>query len=74
VDLSPSAREKTRFWREREQEVTQDVDTVIRKIEEQRQHTGYGVFCARHRIDCLAPELADKSMRLFAKHVIPAFA
>jgi hypothetical protein len=54
--------------------VTQDVDTVIRKIEEQRQHTGYGVFCGRHRIDCLAPELADKSMRLFAKHVIPAFA
>jgi hypothetical protein len=53
--------------------VTQDVDTVIREIEEQRQRTGYDVFCARHRIGRLAPELADKSMRLFAKHVIPAF-
>ena len=73
MDLSPSAREKTRLWREREQEVTQDVDTVIREIEEQRQRTGYDVFCARHRIGRLAPELADKSMRLFAKHVIPAF-
>jgi hypothetical protein len=50
------------------------VDTVIRKIEEQRQRTGYDVFCACHRIGRLAPELADKSMRLLAKHVIRAFA
>jgi hypothetical protein len=50
------------------------VDTVIRKIEERRQCTGYDVFCAHHRIGYLAPELADKSMRLFAKHMIPAFA
>ena len=48
--------------------------TVMRKIEEQRQRTGYDVFCARPRIGCLAPELADTSMRLFAKHVIPVFA
>ena len=47
---------------------------MIRQIEEQRQLTGYDIFCARHRIGRLAPELADKSMRLFAKHVIPAFA
>jgi alkanesulfonate monooxygenase SsuD/methylene tetrahydromethanopterin reductase-like flavin-dependent oxidoreductase (luciferase family) len=48
--------------------------TVIRQIEEQRKRTGYDIFCARHRIGHLAPELAHKSMRLFAEHVIPAFA
>jgi hypothetical protein len=50
--------------------VTQDVDTVIRKIEEQRQRTGYDLFCARHRIGCLAPELAGKSMWLFANSTV----
>ena len=49
-------------------------DTVIRQIEEQRQRTGYDIFCARHRIGHLAPALAQKSMRLFAEQVIPAFA
>jgi alkanesulfonate monooxygenase SsuD/methylene tetrahydromethanopterin reductase-like flavin-dependent oxidoreductase (luciferase family) len=49
-------------------------DTVIRKLEVQQKLTGYDVFCARHRIGHLAPALARKSMRLFADHVMPAFA
>jgi alkanesulfonate monooxygenase SsuD/methylene tetrahydromethanopterin reductase-like flavin-dependent oxidoreductase (luciferase family) len=62
------------FWIDNGLAIVGGPDTVIRKLEEQRQRTGYDIFCARHRIGRLAPELADKSMRLFAKHVIPAFA
>ncbi len=62
------------FWIDNGLAIVGSPDTVVRKLEEQRQLTGYDIFCARHRIGRLAPELADKSMRLFAKHVIPAFA
>jgi alkanesulfonate monooxygenase SsuD/methylene tetrahydromethanopterin reductase-like flavin-dependent oxidoreductase (luciferase family) len=62
------------FWIENGLALVGSPDTVIRKIEEQRQLTGYDNFCARHRIGHLEPALARKSMQLFAKHVIPAFA
>jgi alkanesulfonate monooxygenase SsuD/methylene tetrahydromethanopterin reductase-like flavin-dependent oxidoreductase (luciferase family) len=62
------------FWIDNGLAIVGSPDTVIRKIEEQRKLTGYDIFCARHRIGRLAPELAHNSMRLFAKHVIPAFA
>jgi alkanesulfonate monooxygenase SsuD/methylene tetrahydromethanopterin reductase-like flavin-dependent oxidoreductase (luciferase family) len=62
------------FWIDNCLVIVGSPDTVIRKIEEQRQRTGYDIFCARHRIGRLASELAHQSMRLFAKHVIPAFA
>ena len=62
------------FWIDNGLALVGSPDTVIRQIEAQQQRTGYDIFCARHRIGYLAPELADKSMRLFAKHVIPAFA
>jgi hypothetical protein len=47
---------------------------VTRKINAQRELTGYDILGARHRIGHLAPELAHKSMRLFAERVMPAFA
>jgi alkanesulfonate monooxygenase SsuD/methylene tetrahydromethanopterin reductase-like flavin-dependent oxidoreductase (luciferase family) len=62
------------FWINNGLALVGSPDTVIRKLEEQRKLTGYDIFCARHRIGHLAPDLAEKSMRLFAKYVIPAFA
>jgi alkanesulfonate monooxygenase SsuD/methylene tetrahydromethanopterin reductase-like flavin-dependent oxidoreductase (luciferase family) len=62
------------FWIDNGLALVGSPDTVIRKIEAQRQLTGYDIFCARHRIGHLAPALAEKSMRLFAQHVMPAFA
>jgi alkanesulfonate monooxygenase SsuD/methylene tetrahydromethanopterin reductase-like flavin-dependent oxidoreductase (luciferase family) len=62
------------FWIDNGLALVGSPDTVIRQIEAQRQRTGYDIFCARHRIGHLAPELAEQSMRLFAKHVMPAFA
>jgi alkanesulfonate monooxygenase SsuD/methylene tetrahydromethanopterin reductase-like flavin-dependent oxidoreductase (luciferase family) len=62
------------FWIDNGLALVGSPDTVIHKLEEQRQLTGYDIFCARHRIGHLEPELAHKSMQLFAKYVIPAFA
>ena len=62
------------FWIDNGLAIVGSPDTVIRKIEEQQRLAGYNVFAARHRIGRLAPELAHKSMRLFAEHVIPAFS
>jgi len=62
------------FWIDNGLAIVGSPDTVARKLEEQRRLCGYDVFCARHRIGRLAPELARKSMRLFADHVMPAFA
>jgi alkanesulfonate monooxygenase SsuD/methylene tetrahydromethanopterin reductase-like flavin-dependent oxidoreductase (luciferase family) len=62
------------FWIDNGLALVGSPDTVIRKLEEQLKLTGYDIFGARHRIGHLAPALAEKSMRLFAKHVMPAFA
>jgi alkanesulfonate monooxygenase SsuD/methylene tetrahydromethanopterin reductase-like flavin-dependent oxidoreductase (luciferase family) len=62
------------FWIDNGLALVGSPDTVIRKIEAQRQLAGYDVFCARHRFGHLAPALAHKSMRLFATYVMPAFA
>ncbi len=61
------------FWIESGLALVGSPDTVIRQMEAQRQLTGYDLFCARHRFGRLVPALAQKSMRLFAEHVIPAF-
>jgi len=62
------------FWIENGLALVGSPDTVIRQLEQQRKLTGYDIFCARHRIGHLAPELARKSLQLFARHVMPAFA
>jgi alkanesulfonate monooxygenase SsuD/methylene tetrahydromethanopterin reductase-like flavin-dependent oxidoreductase (luciferase family) len=62
------------FWIDNGLALVGSPDTVIRQIEAQQKRTGYDIFAARHRIGHLAPELARKSMQLFAKYVIPAFA
>jgi alkanesulfonate monooxygenase SsuD/methylene tetrahydromethanopterin reductase-like flavin-dependent oxidoreductase (luciferase family) len=62
------------FWIDNGLALVGSPDTVIRKIEAQQKLTGYDIFGARHRIGHLDPALAQKSMQLFAKYVIPAFA
>jgi alkanesulfonate monooxygenase SsuD/methylene tetrahydromethanopterin reductase-like flavin-dependent oxidoreductase (luciferase family) len=62
------------FWIDNGLALVGSPDTVIRKLEEQRRLTGYDVFAARHRIGHLEPALARKSLQLFAKYVMPAFA
>jgi len=62
------------FWIDNGLAIVGSPDTVVRKIEEQQKLAGYDVLCARHRIGHLPPERAHNSMRLFAKHVIPAFS
>jgi alkanesulfonate monooxygenase SsuD/methylene tetrahydromethanopterin reductase-like flavin-dependent oxidoreductase (luciferase family) len=62
------------FWIDNGLALVGSPDTVIRQLAAQQKLTGYDIFCARHRIGHLSPALAQKSMRLFAKHVIPAFA
>jgi alkanesulfonate monooxygenase SsuD/methylene tetrahydromethanopterin reductase-like flavin-dependent oxidoreductase (luciferase family) len=62
------------FWIDNGLAIVGSPDTVIRKLQEQQKRAGYDLFAARHRIGYLSPELAANSMRLFAKHVIPAFA
>ena len=62
------------FWIENGLALVGSPDSVIRQLEAQRKLIGYDVFCARHRIGHLAPELAHTSMQLFATHVMPAFA
>jgi alkanesulfonate monooxygenase SsuD/methylene tetrahydromethanopterin reductase-like flavin-dependent oxidoreductase (luciferase family) len=61
------------FWIDNGLALVGSPDTVIRKLEQQRQLTGYDVFAARHRIGHLEPALAHKSLQLFAKYVMPAF-
>ena len=59
------------FWIDSGLALIGSPDTVIRKIEQQRELTGYDVFCARHRFGQLDSKLSHKSMQLFAKHVMP---
>jgi len=49
-------------------------DTVARKIEEQQKLVGHDILCARQRFWNISPEVAKKSIKLFAEEVIPAFS
>ena len=49
-------------------------ETVIRKLRDGQQSMGYNVFCTNHQIGRMPPPLVNKSIELFGKEVIPAFA
>lgn len=48
-------------------------ETVIRKLEWDRENIGYDLFCADHSFGAMPPELVEKSVRLMGKEVVPAF-
>jgi alkanesulfonate monooxygenase SsuD/methylene tetrahydromethanopterin reductase-like flavin-dependent oxidoreductase (luciferase family) len=49
-------------------------ETVIRRLEAGRRRLGYNVFCTNHQIGRMPPEMVNRSIELFGKEVIPAFA
>ena len=49
-------------------------ETVIRQLQEGQQKMGYNVFCTNHFIGRMPADLVDRSIELFGKEVIPAFA
>ncbi len=49
-------------------------DTVIKKLREGQARMGYDLFCTNHHIGKMPTELVSKSIELFGKEVIPAFA
>ncbi|MBV8715996.1 MAG: LLM class flavin-dependent oxidoreductase [Chloroflexi bacterium] len=48
--------------------------TVIRKLQEGQERIGYNVFCTNHQIGRMPRDLVDRSIELFGREVIPAFA
>ena len=49
-------------------------ETVIRRLEEQQKLIGFNAFGGRFRWGPMPNEMAEKSLRLFAKEVMPAFS
>ena len=49
-------------------------DTVIRQLQAGQHKMGYDVFCTNHFIGRMPVELVNRSIELFGKEVIPAFA
>jgi alkanesulfonate monooxygenase SsuD/methylene tetrahydromethanopterin reductase-like flavin-dependent oxidoreductase (luciferase family) len=62
------------FWIENGLAIIGSPDTVVRKLKEQQALIGYDLFCASHGIADMGFEKEMNSMRLFGKHVIPAFS
>jgi alkanesulfonate monooxygenase SsuD/methylene tetrahydromethanopterin reductase-like flavin-dependent oxidoreductase (luciferase family) len=49
-------------------------ETVIRRLQEGQQRMGYDLFCTNHQIARMPPEMVSRSIELFGKEVISAFA
>jgi alkanesulfonate monooxygenase SsuD/methylene tetrahydromethanopterin reductase-like flavin-dependent oxidoreductase (luciferase family) len=49
-------------------------ETVARKIAEQQKLVGHDILCARQRFGKMSREVSQKSIKLFAEEVIPAFS
>jgi len=62
------------FWIDNGLALVGSPDTVIRKIQEQHAFIGHDVLCTQHGFGHLAPDLVNKSIKLFGEEVIPAFA
>jgi alkanesulfonate monooxygenase SsuD/methylene tetrahydromethanopterin reductase-like flavin-dependent oxidoreductase (luciferase family) len=76
LELRRVFRERSRsydFWIDNGLALVGSPDTVIRKIQEQHDLIGHDVLCTQHGFGDLAPELVQKSIRLFGQEVIPAF-
>ena len=62
------------FWIDNGLALVGSPATVIRKIQEQHAFIGHDVLCTQHGFGHLAPNLVQKSIKLFGEEVIPAFA
>jgi alkanesulfonate monooxygenase SsuD/methylene tetrahydromethanopterin reductase-like flavin-dependent oxidoreductase (luciferase family) len=62
------------FWIDNGLALVGSPNTVIQKIQEQHALIGHDVLCTQHGFGHLPPELVKKSIKLFGKEVIPAFA
>jgi alkanesulfonate monooxygenase SsuD/methylene tetrahydromethanopterin reductase-like flavin-dependent oxidoreductase (luciferase family) len=49
-------------------------ETVVRQLQAGQARMGYDVFCTNHQIGRMPPDLVSRSIELFGKAVIPAFA
>ncbi|MBV9579145.1 MAG: LLM class flavin-dependent oxidoreductase, partial [Chloroflexi bacterium] len=49
-------------------------ETVIRQLQAGQARIGYDLFCTNHQIGRMPRELVERSIELFGKEVIPAFA
>ena len=61
------------FWIDEGLALIGSPETVARQLEEKQQRFGFTVFSANHRIGMMPVELVEKSLKLFAKGVFPAF-
>jgi alkanesulfonate monooxygenase SsuD/methylene tetrahydromethanopterin reductase-like flavin-dependent oxidoreductase (luciferase family) len=48
--------------------------SVVRQLQASQARLGYDVFCTNHVIGQMPPELVARSIELFGREVIPAFA
>jgi alkanesulfonate monooxygenase SsuD/methylene tetrahydromethanopterin reductase-like flavin-dependent oxidoreductase (luciferase family) len=49
-------------------------ETVARRLQESQARMGYDLFCTTHHIGRMPKDLVERSIELFGKEVIPAFA
>ena len=62
------------FWLENGLALVGSPETVLKQLEAQYELIGYDVFCANHRFGPMSDEMSMKSLKLFAKEVMPALA
>jgi alkanesulfonate monooxygenase SsuD/methylene tetrahydromethanopterin reductase-like flavin-dependent oxidoreductase (luciferase family) len=62
------------FWIDNGVAIVGSPETVVRRLREQQARLGYDIFLAQHQLADMPRELAVKSLELFGKEVIPAFA
>ena len=62
------------FWLERGLAHVGSPETVIRRLKKQQELMGFDVLGGTFRFGPIPDELVEKSMRLFAKEVMPAFS
>jgi alkanesulfonate monooxygenase SsuD/methylene tetrahydromethanopterin reductase-like flavin-dependent oxidoreductase (luciferase family) len=47
--------------------------TVIEKLEAAKKLIGFDIFCTNHEIGAMPSDMVSNSIKLFSKHVVPAF-
>ena len=67
------ARKSYDFWTDEGLALVGSPETVARQLQEKQARIGFTVFAANHHIGKMPTELVDKSIKLFAKEVFPAF-
>lgn len=67
------ARKSYDFWIENGLALVGSPETVARQLQEKQDMLGINMFAANHHIGRMPTELVDKSIKLFAQEVFPAF-